>query len=109
LLLSLAPSVAAPAPFPKPARPKEPPTLAQLERQLRERGIRIIDVNRVGPNTWVVTFPDSRAGCLVGRPPTRSLRFEAPDLVNAMNAFLQWWRERDERRLRQLRAVGAIP
>jgi hypothetical protein len=109
LLLCTATTVAAPAPFPKPVRSRQHFSLEFLQRQLCDRGIRLTDINQVGPSTWVVTFPDSRGGCLVGRPPTRSLRIEAPDRAKAITVFLSWWREQDERRLRELRARGAIP
>jgi hypothetical protein len=108
LLLWMATAVAAPAPFPRPARAERQLTVEQLERQLEQRGIRVTDVKQVGPSTWVVTFPEFRGGCLVGRPPTGSVRVEAPNHTRAVHAFLHWYREQEEQRLRLLRAVGAI-
>jgi hypothetical protein len=109
LLLWIATTVAAPAPFPRPPRAKQQLTLDQLERQLRERGIQLTDVKRDGPRAWIIIFPNRREGCLVGAPRTRSLRFEADDLPGAIRAFLRWYRVEDERRLKLLRAARAIP
>jgi hypothetical protein len=109
LLLWVATAAAAPAPLPKPERPGERFTPGQLERQLRERGVRATDVKRVGPRAWVVTCPESGAGSLVGPPPPRSVRVEAPDRPAAIRAFLKWSRKEDERRLRELQAARAIP
>jgi hypothetical protein len=103
LLLWSGTTGAAPAPFPKLL------TLSQLERQLRERGVQLSDVKQTGPKTWAVTCPDCRAGCLVGGPFKRTVRVEAPDRLGAIKAFLQWSREQEQRRLRDLRAAGAIP
>jgi hypothetical protein len=108
LLLCLAATVAAPVPFPKPSSAQEHLTLAQLERQLRERGVEVADVKPAGPKTWVVTFPEFRMGCGVGGPFKGNLQVNAPDRIGAIRAFLQWYRDQEEQRLRKLRALGVI-
>jgi hypothetical protein len=108
LLLCLSISAAAPVPFPKPGRAQQSLALAQLERQLRERGVAMADVKPAGPRSWVVTFPEFRMGCGVGGPFKGKLQVAAPDRIGAIRAFLQWYRDQEEQRLRKLRALGAV-
>lgn len=111
-LLFISMTFSAPAPFSKPGRSMEQYTVDELTKELRERGMDVAEVKRIGPKDWVVKFTATRAqgGCLTGVLGKQfSSRVEAKDGAGALRVLLKSCREEDEQRERRLRALGLIP
>ena len=81
----------APAPVPKPERPRDYATFNLMKLELRERMVTLLEVIRDGPNAWRFTFLEYRREVLR----RRVRRITAPDRLSALSILLEEYRGED--------------
>jgi hypothetical protein len=109
LFASVAMTLAAPAPLPKPDRQRDQPVFNRVVEDLLRVGVVVREVTRKGHGRWVVTFVSFRGACTSAHLKPQSRHIDAKDRVEAVNVILFGIRQEDDRMLLMLRERGLIP